>query len=242
MASPTKALVVVPTYNERENVEQLIPAILEIDPRLHILIVDDGSPDRTADAVQDLMKPDGTRRLFLKSRSGKLGLGSAYVLGLKWGLSNGYDFIVQMDADWSHDPKYLRKMLKLAETADFVIGSRYVTGGGTLNWGLSRKLLSKFGSSYCRLVLGVNIADFTGGFNGWSERVLRKINLDGIRSDGYSFQIEMKYKAHQLGFKHSELPIIFNERRAGKSKMSTSIAFEACWRIWQLRRLLNRGD
>jgi len=238
MPDPVKTLVIIPTYNEKDNVERLIPAVLGIDRRLHVLIVDDKSPDRTADAVQELMKRDEEApRLFLQSRPRKLGLGSAYVLGLKWGLSNGYDFMIQMDADWSHDPRYLQKMLQLANAADFVIGSRYVAGGGTLNWGLGRKLLSRFGSSYCRLVLGVNICDFTGGFNGWSDRVLREINLDDIRSDGYSFQIEMKYKASRLGFKHVELPIIFKERRAGKSKMSAAIAFEACWRLWQLRRM-----
>jgi dolichol-phosphate mannosyltransferase len=236
MPSPTRALVIIPTYNERDNIEQLIPAVLDIDRRLHILIVDDGSLDHTADAVLRLMKGNGAQRLFLQSRPGKMGLGSAYVHGLKWGLSNGYDFMIQMDADWSHDPKYLQKMLLLAETADFVIGSRYVPGGGTLNWGAGRKLLSKFASFYCKLILGVNIADFTGGFNGWSDKALREINLDTIRSDGYSFQIELKYKAHRLGFRHVELPILFNERRAGKSKMSTAIAFEACWRVWQLKR------
>ena len=241
MTSPTKALVVIPTYNERDNIEQLIPAILGIDHRLRILIVDDGSPDHTADAVLKLMESEGSQRLFLQSRPGKLGLGSAYVLGFKWGLSNGYDFMIQMDADWSHDPMDLHRMLQHAEKADFVIGSRYVPGGGTLNWGLGRKLLSKYASVYCRLILGVDIADFTGGFNGWSDRVLKAINLDGIRSDGYSFQIEMKYKAHRLGFGHVELPILFNERRAGKSKMSASIAFEACWRVWQLKSVAKKA-
>jgi len=237
MTSPAKALVVIPTYNERDNIEQLIPVILGIGRRLYILIVDDGSPDNTADAVRNLMERDGAQRLFLQNRPGKLGLGSAYVLGLKWGLTNGYDFMIQMDADWSHDPKYLQEMLLLAGSSDFVIGSRYVPGGGTLNWGPGRKLLSRFGSAYCRLILGVNIADFTGGFNGWSDKVLERVNLDSIRSDGYSFQIELKYKAHQLGFKHAEFPIIFNERRAGKSKMSASIALEAFWRVWQLRHI-----
>jgi dolichol-phosphate mannosyltransferase len=238
MPSPTRALVIIPTYNERDNIAQLIPVVLDTDRRFHILIVDDGSPDCTADAVLGLMKGNGAQRLFLQSRPGKMGLGSAYVHGLKWGLSNAYDFMIQMDADWSHDPKYLQKMLRLAETADFVIGSRYAPGGGTLNWGAGRKLLSQFASLYCRLILGVDIADFTGGFNGWSDNVLREINLDAVRSDGYSFQIELKYKAHRLGFRHVELPIIFNERRAGKSKMSASIAIEACWRVWQFKHTL----
>jgi dolichol-phosphate mannosyltransferase len=140
-----------------------------------------------------------------------------------------------MDADWSHHPRYLPRMLKLAENADFVIGSRYVPGGGTLNWGGGRKLLSKFGSTYSRAVLGSDIADFTGGFNGWSDTVLRRIDLDAFRSDGYSFQIELKYRAHQLGYRPIEFPILFNERRIGKSKMSAFIALEAGWRVWQMR-------
>jgi dolichol-phosphate mannosyltransferase len=235
MSIPERALVVIPTYNERDNIEKLIPTVLNLDQRLHILIVDDASPDRTAETVLRLMKNGSRKRLFLECRRGKLGLGSAYVHGLKWGLSNGYDFVIQMDADWSHDPQYLSGMLQLAEMADFVIGSRYVPGGGTVNWGMGRMLLSRFGSLYCRLILRVNIADFTGGFNGWSDRVLKEVDLDAVRSDGYSFQIELKYKAHQLGYKHVELPIIFNERRAGKSKMSAAIAFEAFWRVWQLK-------
>jgi len=226
---------VVPTYNERENIAQIVPAILATDSRLQVLIVDDGSPDGTAGVVTELKTCEYGSRLFLERRSGKLGLGSAYVHGLKWGLEKGYSFIIQMDADWSHSPGYIVRMLELADKFDFVISSRYVPGGGTLNWGRGRKLLSRFASYYSRLILGVNFTDFTGGFNGWSEQVLRKIDLDSLKSDGYSFQIELKYRAHQSGGRHVELPIVFNERRAGKSKMSASIAMEACWRVWQLR-------
>jgi dolichol-phosphate mannosyltransferase len=242
MRYPRRPLVIIPTYNERDNIAQLIPAILSVDSRLHILIVDDGSPDKTAGEVLNLRRNGGALRLFLKSRPGKLGLGSAYVQGLKWGLSEGYDFMIQMDADWSHHPRYLKKMLRLAREYDFVIGSRYVSGGGTFNWGVGRKLLSRFASIYSRSILGVHFADFTAGFNGWSGKVLRAIGLDAIRCDGYSFQIELKYRAHRLGYTHIEFPIIFDERRAGKSKMSASIALEACWRVFQLRLVGNEAN
>jgi dolichol-phosphate mannosyltransferase len=232
---PSKPLVIIPTYNERDNIEQLIPAILNLDERLHILVVDDKSPDKTAEAILQLKETRYPNRLFLKSRPGKLGLGSAYIEGFNWGLANGYDFLIEMDADWSHSPGYLTKMLELAAKADFVIGSRYVANGGTLNWGIGRQFLSRFGSLYSRLVLGARIADFTGGFNGWSSGVLNGIGIDTLRSNGYSFQIELKYRAYRLGFKYLEFPILFNERRAGKSKMSIAIAVEAFWRAWQLR-------
>ncbi len=235
---PVKPLVVIPTYNERDNVSRLIPAVLDMDADLQVLVVDDGSPDNTAVAVLDLKKKY-SGRVFLESRSGKRGLGRACVDGFRWGLANGYDFLIEMDGDWSHHPKYLGKMLRLAKENDFIIGSRYVPDGGTLNWGAGRKILSKFGSLYSRLILGVRIADFTGGFNGWSAEVLRKIRLDTVRSNGYSFQIELKYRAHKLGFRHVEFPIIFDERRAGKSKMSVFIALEALWRVWGLRFFCN---
>jgi len=232
--SPVNPLVVIPTYNERENITLLIPAVLDADDGLHVLVVDDGSPDNTAGAVLDLKKKY-TGRVFLYSRSGKQGLGSAYVDGFRWGLANGYDFLIEMDGDGSHHPGYLGRMLQLAEEADFIIGSRYVPDGGTLNWGTGRRILSKFGSLYARLILGVHIADFTGGFNGWAAEVLRKIRLDALRSNGYSFQIELKYRAHKLGFRHAEFPIIFDDRRVGRSKMSAFIALEALWRVWGFR-------
>jgi dolichol-phosphate mannosyltransferase len=228
-------LVIIPTYNERDNVSEIIPAILGTDARLHILIVDDSSPDNTAAEVKKLAKTDCAGRVFLMTRPGKLGLGSAYVQGFKWGLERGYDFLIQMDADWSHNPNDLSSMLRFAEAFDFVIGSRYVDGGGTSNWDLKRKLLSRSASVYSRMVLKSDFADFTGGFNGWSGEVLETIGVDGLQSDGYSFQMELKYRADQLGFTHTEFPIIFTERRAGKSKMSISIALEACWRVWQFR-------
>jgi dolichol-phosphate mannosyltransferase len=232
---PSRPLVIIPTYNERENVSQLIPAVLGVDGRLHVLIVDDASPDHTAAEVLRLKEDSCASRLHLQSRPGKLGLGSAYVHGFRWGLSKGYDFLIQMDADWSHDPNDLAGMLQLAERFDFVVASRYVPGGGTLNWGTGRKLLSQYASVYSRLVLRRNFADFTGGFNGWSQEVLKGIGIDELRSDGYSFQIELKYRADQLGYTHIEFPITFTERRAGKSKMSPAIALEASWRVWELK-------
>jgi dolichol-phosphate mannosyltransferase len=233
--NPSKPLVIIPTYNERGNIEQLIPSILSLDDRLHILVVDDASPDDTAGAVLSLQEGEPAGRLFLSSRPGKLGLGSAYVHGFNWGLSRAYDFLIQMDADWSHPPASLTAMLRLAKEADFVVGSRYIAGGGTLNWGTGRRILSKFGSFYSRAVLGASFSDFTGGFNGWSASVLHDIRLNTLKSNGYSFQIELKYRADRLGFKYVEFPIIFDERRGGESKMSTAIALEAFWRVWQLR-------
>lgn len=232
---PAKPLVIIPTYNERDNVVRLLPEILKTDNRLHILVVDDGSPDATAGEVLKLKEMSWSQRLWLMSRPSKLGLGTAYVDGFKWGLSRDYDFFIQMDGDWSHHPRYLNKMIQCANETDFVIGSRYVSGGGTLNWGTGRRILSKFGSFYSRLVLRMQIADFTGGFNGWTAPVLREIGLESVRSNGYSFQIELKYRAHKLGFKHIEYPIVFDERNKGQSKMSVSIALEAFWRVWQFR-------
>ncbi len=230
-----KPLIVIPTYNERENIIRLIPAILETDSRIHILVIDDASPDNTAAAVLQAIQSHSGSRVFLESRPGKLGLGSAYVHGFQSGLERQYDFLIQMDADWSHSPRYLETMLSLAQEADFVVGSRYVPGAGILNWGTGRRLLSRLGGWYASLILGADFSDFTGGFNGWSDRVLRAIRMNTLRSDGYSFQIEMKYRAHLLGYRHSEFPIVFDERRAGRSKMSASIAFEAGWRVWQFR-------
>ena len=232
---PVKPLVVIPTYNERDNISSLIPEILQIDTKFHLLVVDDGSPDGTADAVVELKRTLGPERVFVLSRPAKLGLGKAYLEGFAWGVGKGYDFLIEMDGDWSHDPKYLGDMLRLAREADFVIGSRYVPGGGTVNWGLGRRALSRFGSLYSRSILGVPIGDFTGGFNGWSAEVLRKIGLDTVQSNGYSFQIELKYRAHRLGFAHREFPIVFRERQSGRSKMSAAIALEAFWRVWVLR-------
>ncbi len=241
MPYPLRPLVIIPTYNERDNISHIIPAILSVDDRLHILIVDDASPDGTAEEVLKLKEGNCGSRLFLESRPGKLGLGSAYVLGFKWGLAKGYDFLIQMDADFSHNPADLARMLALSGETDFIVGSRYVRGGGTENWGTGRKLISKSAGVYARLILRSNFADFTGGFNGWTASVLQDIDLDAFRSDGYSFQLELKYRADRLGFNHIEFPILFTERRAGKSKMSMAIAIEACWRVWKFRLDWRRG-
>jgi dolichol-phosphate mannosyltransferase len=235
MDYPSRPLVILPTYNERENITQILPAILAAHARLHVLVVDDSSPDRTAEEVLKLAKSDAGARIHLRTRPGKQGLGSAYVQGFRWGLDRGYDFMIQMDADWSHNPADLPRMLELAREADFVIASRYIPGGGTLNWGAGRKLLSKSAGVYCRWILHAHFSDFTGGFNGWSRKVLEGIGVDSLRSDGYGFQIELKYRADQLGYTYIEFPILFTDRRAGKSKMSVSIAWEACWRVWGLR-------
>jgi dolichol-phosphate mannosyltransferase len=235
MTNPLRPLVIIPTYNERANITQLIPTVLGMDERLQVLIVDDNSPDNTGAAVLELKQKTFPDRLHLHSRPGKLGLGSAYVYGFKWGIDQGYDFLIEMDGDWSHSPEDLNKMLQASETHDFVIASRYIKGGGTLNWGLGRKSLSRFASVYSRIILGSDFSDFTGGYNGWSSKLLQAIDVTSLRSDGYSFQIELKYLADKLGFRHLEIPITFTERRAGKSKMSVAIAVEACWRVWKFR-------
>jgi dolichol-phosphate mannosyltransferase len=241
MRYPLRPLVIIPTFNERNNISQLIPVILGTDDRLNVLIVDDASPDHTAEEVLALRKNGLESRLYLQSRARKLGLGSAYVHGFKWGLARGYDFLIQMDADWSHNPNDLPRMLELAGKTDFVVGSRYVPGGGTQDWGAGRKLLSKSASVYSRLILRSDFADFTGGFNGWSSKILKQIGVDALRSDGYSFQLELKYRADQLGYTHIEFPIIFAQRRNGKSKMSLFIAIEACWRVWKFRSDLRKS-
>ncbi len=229
-----KKLIVIPTFNERENITELIKVIFLVVPDVHILVVDDGSPDKTADAVHQLQNHDP--RIHLLERTSKNGLGKAYIAGFKWALDKGYDFITEMDADWSHPPHFLKNMFLESARADFVIGSRYVKGGGSVNWTFLRRLISRFGSLYARTILQVPIFDFTGGFNGWHSRVLKAIDLDQISSDGYSFQIEIKYRAAQKGFKFIEFPIIFEERREGQSKMSGAIIREAMWKVWAIAR------
>jgi len=230
-----RPLIVIPTYNERENICQIVPAVLALGAELCVLVVDDSSPDGTAQAVQEMRSHEFEARLFLETRPRKLGLAKAYIHGFEFAIRRGFDFVVQMDADGSHSPRDLATMLSLANQADFLVGSRYVSGGGTRNWGPGRKLLSRFGGYYSRTILGVAIADFTGGFNGWNIQVLRALDLASLTSDGYTFQIELKYRASRLGFQALEFPIIFEERRAGQSKMSVGIVLEAVWRVWTLR-------
>lgn len=229
-----RALIVVPTYNEIENLKSIVEAVLVATPQeVDLLIVDDGSPDGTGKLADRLAEQ--YPRVHVLHRAKKQGLGTAYIAGFKWGMLKDYVAFVQMDADFSHDPKYLGRMLELLETHDFVIGSRYVTGGGTLNWGLGRKLLSRGGGIYSRFVLHAPIRDFTGGFNGWRRPVLEKASLPTLRSDGYSFQIELKYRSFRGGFKWVEFPIIFEDRKVGKSKMNRRIVLEALARVWEMR-------
>ena len=230
----TKALIVIPTYNERDNVGPIARAIHEVIPDVDLLFVDDGSPDGTG-AILDQMKAED-RRIDVLHRAGKLGLGTAYIAGFKRGLGAGYDFLIEMDADFSHDPRYLPEMLRRAKDgADLVVGSRYVEGGGTVNWGIARQIISKGGGLYARTVLGVPIRDLTAGFLCWSRHVLEAIDLDSIKSEGYGFQIEMKYRAVQRGFRVEEMPIVFEDRRVGQSKMSKKIFVEALLMVWRLR-------
>ncbi|MEN9722215.1 MAG: hypothetical protein RJB38_201 [Pseudomonadota bacterium] len=233
-ASERRSLIVIPTYNEIDNLQPLLKAVLQVTPpSTEVLVVDDGSPDGTGQLADSLASADP--RVHVLHRAKKMGLGTAYVAGFRWGMEQGFDELIEMDADFSHDPKYLPRMLELLKAHDFVIGSRYVSGGGTKNWGLGRKILSRGGSLYSRLILGANIRDFTGGFNGWRRPVLQAMDLSTLRSDGYSFQIELKYRAFRSGFKFVEFPIIFEDRKVGKSKMNRRIVIEALGRVWSFR-------
>lgn len=228
-------LIIIPTYNESENVEKLLDLISRTDPAAHVLIVDDNSPDRTYEIVERLMQTSYPGRLFLLKRAGKLGLGTAYLAGFKWALARDYEYIFEMDADFSHDPKYLPDFLAAIQTHDLVLGSRYVPGGGVKNWGLLRKFISRGGSLYARTILGLSLRDLTGGFKCFRREVLEAIDLDSIKSNGYSFQIEMTYRACCKGFRIFETPIVFEDRTAGKSKMSRKIFLEAVLMVWKLR-------
>lgn len=231
-----KTLVIIPTYNEKENIEAIISAILEQGLGFHVLVVDDNSPDGTAEIVTALAKTF-SESVHLLLRQKKEGLGRAYIAGFKWGLERNYEYLIEMDADFSHRPVDLLKHQLAWKQADFCIGSRYVPGGETVNWGILRKIISKGGSLYSRVILGYPINDWTGGFNSWNQKVLRQINLDGVTSNGYSFQIELKYKACKSGFVFTEVPIIFEDRRVGKSKMSLKIVLEAFYKVWQIKWL-----
>jgi dolichol-phosphate mannosyltransferase len=231
-----KTLVIFPTYNEKENIAAIVAAVLSKLPELHILVVDDGSPDGTGNIVKDMMGKNN--KIHLIENQGKGGLGKAYLQGFRWALDHGFDACVQMDADFSHRPIDLVELVKALKNNDFVIGSRYVEGGATTNWAWYRKLISLFGSFYSRIILGYPVNDWTGGFNGWNRRVLEKLKLDEVRSEGYSFQIEMKYRGLKNNFKVKEVPITFDERREGASKMSLRIVIEAFYRVWQIRFLV----
>lgn len=238
MCNVSKKIVIIPTYNEIENIEAIINAVLEQPSKFDILIVDDGSPDGTGYEVKRLQKIN-EGRLHLLERSGKSGLGTAYIAGFKWCLGNNYDFILEMDADFSHPPIKLNELLEKCETgeSDVSVGSRYIDGGGVVNWPTSRLALSKGASLYVRLFTGMDVKDPTAGFVCYSRKVLEAINLDQIKFVGYAFQIEMKYASYRLGFKIKEVPIIFQDRQKGKSKMNIFIIREALTGVFAMRFL-----
>jgi dolichol-phosphate mannosyltransferase len=231
------SIVIIPTYNERENVEAIIRAVFGLDEPMHVLIVDDGSPDGTAQIVRDLQQREFDGRLHLLERSGKLGLGTAYIAGFRWGLARHYAYFFEMDADFSHNPNDLPRLLAKCrdEQADVAVGSRYCKGGSVVNWPWDRIFLSRGASLYVQAILWMPVSDPTAGFIAYRRRVLEAIALDKIKFIGYAFQIEMKYAAHRLGFKVREVPIQFKDRELGQSKMSLKIIREAILGVLQMR-------
>ena len=231
------SIVIIPTYNEKENIEKIIRAIFALEKSFHILVIDDGSPDGTAAIVRGLISTEFGSRLNIVERSGKLGLGTAYIAGFKWALEHDYEYIFEMDADFSHDPNDLPRLYATChdEGYDVAIGSRYVSGVNVVNWPIGRVLMSYFASKYVRLVTGFNVHDTTAGFKCYKRRVLQTIELDKIRFKGYAFQIEMKYTAYKIGFKIKEVSVIFVNRREGTSKMNGGIFGEAFFGVMKLR-------
>jgi len=228
-----KALVIIPTYNEIHNIQKLLPDLLEMYSAIHVLVVDDNSPDGTAAYVERIGETDW--RVKIIKRAKKMGLGTAYVAGFKYALSNGYDVAIEMDADYSHDPKELEQFFDNIKDYDLVIGSRYIYGVRVINWPIRRLLLSYFANLYTRIITGMPVKDGTGGFKCFRRKVLEAIDLDAIHSNGYSFQIEMNYKAWKKGFRLIEVPITFTDRIQGTSKMSKKIVREAIYIVWKLR-------
>lgn len=231
------SIVIIPTYNEKENIEKIIRAVFALEKCFHILVIDDGSPDGTASIVKRLMATEFGDRLFIIERSGKLGLGTAYIAGFKWSIENKYDYIFEMDADFSHAPSDLPRLYAACadEGYDVAIGSRYISGVNVVNWPIGRVLMSYFASMYVRLVTGFKVHDTTAGFKCYKRRVLETIELDKIRFKGYAFQIEMKYTAYKCGFKIKEVPVVFVNRVEGVSKMNSSIFGEAVFGVMRLR-------
>ena len=235
--SELRTIVIIPTYNEIENVEAISRAVMSLNPKFDILFIDDNSPDGTAEKVKSLMS-EFNGRIFLEQRTGKLGLGTAYIHGFKWSITNNYDYVFEMDCDFSHDPNDLIRLFdSCRDGADLVIGSRYCKGGKVKNWPLDRILMSYFASIYVRLILCIGIKDTTAGFKCFKTEVLKKINLDNILFKGYAFQICMKYAAIRHGFKVKEIPITFIDRIHGESKMSTGIFKEAFFGVWKMRKM-----
>ena len=230
------SIIIIPTYNERENIENIIRAVFALEKVFHILIIEDGSPDGTASIVKTLQQ-EFPERLFMIERKGKLGLGTAYIAGFKWSLEHDYEYIFEMDADFSHNPADLPRLYKACaeEGADVAIGSRYISGVNVVNWPMGRVLMSYFASKYVRLITGIPVQDTTAGFKCYRRRVLETIDLDGIRFKGYAFQIEMKFTAYKCGFKIVEVPVIFINRELGTSKMNSSIFGEAVFGVIKLK-------
>lgn len=228
-----KTLIIIPTYNELENLPRLLPEVLSKEEGIDILIVDDNSPDGTAAFVEDQMK--NNNRIHLLKRPSKQGLGTAYIAGFKFALKNGYDFVFEMDADFSHDPKEIPRFLDEIKNSDVVLGSRYINGVNVINWPMRRLLLSSFANLYTRFITGMPVHDATGGYKCFRRKVLEAINLEKVTSNGYAFQIEMSFKAWKKGFRVKEIPIIFVDRVKGKSKMSKKIVREAVTMVWKLR-------
>ena len=237
-----RSLIIIPTYNEADNVLKIIPEVLAQDEGFHVLIVDDNSPDGTAAIVKGMQGEE--KRIHLLERPGKLGLGTAYVAGFKYALTHGFDYIFEMDADFSHDPKALPKLLEKAEEYDLVIGSRYIAGVNVVNWPMSRLILSYSANLYTRIITGLPVRDATAGFKCYRRVVLENIDLDSITSNGYSFQIETNFMAWKKGFRLCEVPIVFVDRWAGTSKMSKHIVYEAAWMVWKLkfRSIFSQGS
>jgi len=228
-----KTLVIIPTYNERENIERIVPHVLEKDPSIHVLIVDDGSPDGTGEIAERMAKEND--RILVLHRKNKSGLGTAYITGFKFALEKSYDLIFEMDCDFSHDPEYIPHFLEAIKDADLILGSRYISGVNVINWPMSRLLLSYFANVYSRWVTGLPLKDATGGFKCFRREVLEAIDFSKVKSNGYSFQIEMSFRAWKKGFRIKEIPIVFEDRKAGQSKMSKKIVREAIWMVWRLR-------
>lgn len=229
-----RGLIITPTYNECDNLVRLMPLVLASDPRLDVLIIDDASPDGTGQVADDIAATQS--RVHVLHRPAKLGLGTAYIAGFRWGLERGYDWLFEMDADFSHDAAHLPEFINALEDYDVVLGSRYLGGRVTVvNWPMTRLLLSYFANIYARTITGVPIADLTSGYKAFRREVLEAIDLTRIESEGYAFQIEMTMRAHRRGFRIGEIPIVFVDRSLGHSKMSKKIIREAIWRVWKLR-------
>jgi dolichol-phosphate mannosyltransferase len=231
-----RGLVIIPTYNERENLPRLLPLVLGQDDRLDILIIDDASPDGTGQLADQMAAQE--RRINVMHRKGKLGLGTAYLAGFKWGIEHGYDWMFEMDADFSHDPSHLPQFISALANYDVVVGSRYLDGRVTVvNWPIARLLLSYYANVYARWVTGLAIWDLTAGYKAYRRKVLESVPLNRVESEGYAFQIEMKFRAWKCGFRIGEIPIVFVDRSLGESKMSKKIIREAVWKVWKLRVL-----